>query len=177
MKHVFCTQCGPKLILRPAGDDGLVLYCEACQKYWFDSFSTCVIVLIANEKGEVLLLRQDYLSKQHATIVSGYMKPQENAEQAARREVLEEVGISLSRMRYVGSCWFDSGDMLMLDYIGYAERSETRLSEEVDAATWVAAEEAAQYVVPKTPNSPVHMLIEAYLEERNETWQNKSRFL
>lgn len=173
MKHVFCARCGQKLILRLAGDDGLVPYCEVCQKYWFDSFSTCVIVLIVNEKGEVLLLRQDYLSKQYATIISGYMKPQENAEQAARREVLEEVGIPLLRIRYVGSCWFDSGDMLMLGYIGYTEMRETCLSEEVDAAAWVAVEEAAQYVVPKTPNSPVHMLIEAYLEEKNETRQNE----
>lgn len=171
MRHVFCAGCGQKLTMRSAGDDGLVPYCESCKKYWFDSFSTCVIVLIVNEKGEVLLLRQDYLSKQHATIVSGYMKPHENAEQAARREVMEEVGVALPRMRYVGSCWFDSGDMLMLGYIGYAETNDIRLSEEVNAAAWVAAEEAARYVVPKMPNSPVHMLLEAYLTEKNEAEQ------
>lgn len=172
MKHIFCACCGQKLTLHPAGDDGLVPYCEACKKFWFDSFSTCIIVLITNENGEVLLLRQNYLSKQHATIVSGYMKTCENAEQAARREVMEEVGICLPRMRYVGSCWFDSSELLMLGYIGYAKTKEIRLSEEVDEAVWVAAEDAAQYVVPKTRNSPVHMLLEAYLAEKSGTDQS-----
>lgn len=172
MKHIFCACCGQKLTLHLAGDDGLVPYCEACKKFWFDSFSTCIIVLITNENGEVLLLRQNYLSKQHATIVSGYMKTCENAEQAARREVMEEVGICLPRMRYVGSCWFDSSEFLMLGYIGYAKTKEIRLSEEVDEAVWVAAEDAAQYVVPKTRNSPVHMLLEAYLAEKSGTDQS-----
>lgn len=168
MKHVFCTQCGQKLNMRHAGDDGLVPYCEKCKKYWFDSFATCVIVLIVNKKGEVLLLRQEYLSSKYATIVSGYMKPGENAEQAARREVSEEVGIDLESIYYIGSCWFEQGDMLMLGYIGYAAQDEIRLSEEVNQARWVRAEEAAQYVVPKTRNSPVHMLLEAYLKEKDK---------
>lgn len=144
---------------RIAGDDGEVPYCLTCERFWFDAFSTCVIVLIVNDRGEVLLLRQDYLSREHATIVSGYMKPGETAEQAARREVREEVGLGLSSLRYGGSCWFASGDMLMIGFVAQAEPGELRLSDEVNAAQWVEPERAAKLVVPETPGSPVHMLL------------------
>lgn len=160
MRHLYCPKCGARLGERQAGDDGAVPYCGACGRFWFDAFATCVIVLVVNGRGEVLLLRQDYLSRKHATIISGYMKPGENAEQAARREVLEEVGLTLSSLRYGGTCWFAPGDMLMIGFIGRAESDELRLSGEVNAAQWVDPAVAATLVVPKTPGSPVHMLLD-----------------
>ena len=62
MHYDFCPKCGRKLSGKPAGDEGTVPYCEACRKYWFDSFSNCAIVLVANEAGEIALLTQNYLS-------------------------------------------------------------------------------------------------------------------
>lgn len=62
MHYIYCPQCGAKLVDRQAGDDGCVPYCESCLKYWFDAFSDCAIVLVANEMNEVALLQQNYLS-------------------------------------------------------------------------------------------------------------------
>ena len=52
------------------------------------------------------------------------------------------------------------GDMLMIGFIGRAEADELRLSGEVNAAQWVDPAVAATLVVPKTPDSPVHMLLD-----------------
>lgn len=87
MRYKYCPTCGSKLILKEAGDDGCVPYCQHCGKYWFDSFSTCVIILVANEQHEIAMLRQNYLSNQYYSYVSGFMKPGESAETTARREV------------------------------------------------------------------------------------------
>ena len=58
MRYLYCPQCGNKLTLRQAGDEGAVPFCERCKKLWFDSFSSCSIVLVANEYNEIALLRQ-----------------------------------------------------------------------------------------------------------------------
>ncbi|EGN57460.1 hypothetical protein PRBRB14_21770 [Hallella multisaccharivorax DSM 17128] len=55
MRYKYCPNCGAKLSLREAGDDGKVPYCDHCQKYWFDTFSDAVIVLVYNEKNEIAL--------------------------------------------------------------------------------------------------------------------------
>ena len=54
MRYQYCPQCGQKLNLKQAGDDGLVPYCESCRKYWFDVFGSCVIIMIVNEQDEVV---------------------------------------------------------------------------------------------------------------------------
>lgn len=75
MHYKFCPECGTKLIEKEAGDDGQVPFCKICNKFWFDSFSSCVIVLTYNEFDEVVLARQQYLSDKYASFTSGYITP------------------------------------------------------------------------------------------------------
>ncbi len=49
MRYVYCPKCGAKLSERPAGDDGNVPFCEACNKYWFDTFADASIIMVVNE--------------------------------------------------------------------------------------------------------------------------------
>ena len=73
MRYSYCPQCGTKLINKIAGDDGYVPFCKQCNKYWFDSFSSCSIVLVANQYNEIALLRQFYMSDKFTSFVSGYI--------------------------------------------------------------------------------------------------------
>ena len=66
MRYKYCPECGAKLKGQQAGDDGLVPYCDNCKRYWFDSFSSCVIVMVVNELHEIALLKQSYISDQYA---------------------------------------------------------------------------------------------------------------
>ena len=89
MRYTFCPDCGQRLTARPIGDEGLVPWCESCQRPWFDAFSTCIIAAAMNAKGEVLLQRETRRPDREV-LVAGYIKPGESAEDAARREIKED---------------------------------------------------------------------------------------
>lgn len=95
MHYTYCPDCGKKLVDRLAGDDGLVPFCDSCNKYWFDTFSSCVIVLVANKYDELALIRQSYLSDKYASFVAGYMSLGENAEESAIREVKDTFHLTI----------------------------------------------------------------------------------
>ena len=100
MRFVYCPRCGSKLVGKLAGDEGEVPYCENCDKLWFDMFSSCSIVLVANEYNEIALLRQNYMSDVHTTFVSGYITPGENAgSPSSRRQVLADSPRTISTAR------------------------------------------------------------------------------
>lgn len=162
MRFKFCPDCGEKLSLKPIGDEGDVPFCEKCSRPWFDMFSSAVIVLIVNEYGEAVLLKQNYMSDKYMVLVSGFIKPGESAEETARREVLEEVGLSLDELRLVSTYWFAQKDMMMIGFIAHAKKAELKLSEEVDEARWVPVEEAIELVHPKGAVS--HCLLDEYLK-------------
>ncbi len=166
MHYQYCPLCAEKLIDRRAGDDGNVPFCVSCDRYWFDSFSTCVIILVANEYNEIALLRQGYLSDKHASFVSGYITPGENAETTALREVKEELGLDLEEIHYAGSYWFGRKELLMIGFIGFAKKSDFILSSEVDSAQWVPAMEAPQTMFPDRPGNAMHPLYRQFLEMR-----------
>ena len=65
MRYVYCPLCGTKLTTKAAGDDGMVPYCAACGRYWFDTFASVAIVMVVNEYGEIAMLKQHYLSLDH----------------------------------------------------------------------------------------------------------------
>lgn len=161
MRFKYCPECGEKLIMKSIGDEGAVPFCEKCGRPWFDMFSSAVIVLVVNEYGEAAMLRQNYISTEHRVLVSGYIKPGESAEETARREVAEEIGIELDNNRLVGTYWFAKKGMMMIGFIAHAKKTELTLSGEVDGAEWVPVEEAIKLVHRK--GSVSYALLEEYL--------------
>lgn len=163
MHYKFCPECGSKLIGKPAGDEGDVPFCTDCNRYWFDSFASCSIVMVVNELDEVALLTQKYLSDKYKTFVSGYIIPGETAEETAIREVEEEIGIHLDRLEGAGTYWFAARELLMHGFIGYAKKQEFRLSQEVDEAIWVPAPQAGTLLFPDAPGNAAFGVYKKYL--------------
>lgn len=164
MHYIYCPQCGTKLTGKLAGDDGHVPFCEACNKYWFDTFSSCIIVLVANQYHEIALLRQQYISDQFSSFVSGYITPGENAEETAVREVKEELGLDVEKLEYAGTYWFDAKDILMHGFIGFTAKADFTLSREVDSAEWVPAAKAPETMFPDRPGNAMHPIYRKYLK-------------
>ena len=129
------------MIARPIGDEGLVPWCENCQRPWFDSFSTCIIAAVLNTDGKVLLQRETRRPEREV-LVAGYIKPGESAEDAARREIAEETGLTVTSLRYMGSYPHMNGDMLMLGFCATAEGEVLSYSSEVLSARWCTLDEA-----------------------------------
>ena len=163
MRFHYCPKCGEALSFRDLGDDKDVPWCGRCSRPWFDMFSSCVIVLVHNERNEVMLLEQQYISSQYRNLVSGYIQPGETAEEAACREVLEETGITISQLEFAGTYWFAKKGMMMIGFIASAEAGDDapRLSSEVDGAGWYDAAEAPGLVHPK--GSVSHTLCDLFL--------------
>lgn len=166
MHYKFCPECGEKLTGRPAGDDGLVPYCDKCEKYWFDSFASCVIILIYNEFNEVVLLKQLYLSDKYLTFTSGFMTPGESAEETAIREAKEEIGIDIKELEYAGTYWFAKREQLMHGFMAYVPKCEFKLSSEVDEASWVPADEVGDKIFPEAPGNAAYAIYKRFLQEK-----------
>lgn len=166
MHYEYCPVCGSELKERDAGDDGQVPYCAHCERYWFDSFSSCVIVMVVNEYDEIVLLRQSYLSDKYETFVSGYIQPGENAECAALREVFEEVGLTIEHLDFAGTYWFPKKELLMIGFIGHVQKSDFVLSSEVDSASWVAKDDAESRMFPETPGNTQHKIFRRFKAKR-----------
>ncbi len=141
MHHTFCPDCGQRLTSRPIGDEGLVPWCDGCGRPWFDAFSTCIIAAVMNSQGEVLLQRETRRPDREV-LVAGYIKPGESAEDAARREITEEAGLTVSSLRYVASYPHMNGNMLMLGFAATAEGDAHAASSEVVSSRWCTLEEA-----------------------------------
>ena len=130
------------MILKEIGDEGRIPFCEQCSVPLWDTFTTCIICAVVNDKKEVALIRQGYVSTTSYVCVAGVMKPGESAEEAAAREVGEELGLLVEKLDYIKSYPYDKKEMLMLGYRAEVKKADFKLSCEVDAAEWVLFEEA-----------------------------------
>lgn len=166
MKFKYCPDCGSMLTSRELGDEGSVAWCNRCDKPWFEVFPTATISLVYNDAGEVLLLRQAYISTEFCNLVSGYIQPGENAETTARREILEETGLEVDRLELKLTRWFPKKEMLMIGFFAHALPGQSlRLSGEVDSAAWTPADRILK-LLHQSSTSTSRMLAETYLAGR-----------
>lgn len=95
----FCPRCGvprqPNAVDRP-------FRCQACHHTSFFGPVTAVGAVITNEQGQVLLIeRARDPGKGLLGMPGGFIDHNETAEFAVRREILEEVGISVGELSYL----------------------------------------------------------------------------
>ena len=162
MHFTYCPHCGERLALRRMGDDGDVPYCMHCRQPLFDMFSTCVLSVLVNKKGEIALIKQSYGQQEYYVGVAGYMKPGETAEAAALREIREEVGAEAENLRFLFSAWHESKGQLMLCFCADYDGSAFNLSEEVAEARWFAPADAAAVT---RPGSIIGRIVQTVLQE------------
>jgi NAD+ diphosphatase len=116
-KTKFCSVCGaPTTPIRA----GYVMHCTGCGTEHFPRTDPAVIMLVT--KGENLLLGQSHkfpVERNFYSTLAGFVEPGESLEDAVRREVFEEVGITIGDVRYHSSQPWPFPASLMLGY--YAE--------------------------------------------------------
>lgn len=136
MRFTYCPHCGKKLIKKEIGDEGLIPYCETCRVPLWDMFTTCIICAVVNEYEEIALLRQNYVSTTNYVCVAGVMKLGESAEETARREVKEEIGLDVETLEFVQSYPYEKKKMLMLGFHATVKKADFHISGEVDSVEW-----------------------------------------
>jgi len=96
--HLFCGRCQRKLE-RDAKER--MLFCQ-CGNQLFPKICPAVIAGVTN--GDYLLMtRYARSSYKHYSLVAGFIEIGENAEDAVKREVMEEAGLRVKNIRYYKS--------------------------------------------------------------------------
>lgn len=157
MELNYCVQCGKRLTMRAVGDEGEQKYCTDCNKYFFDNPACCVLVGVINEHKQILLLRQEYISKSKWVLCSGYVKKGDTLEETVTREVFEETGQRVTDCKYVRSYYFEPKNIIMSGFIAYVKENAFGISNEVDALQWVEIKKARTLVERENNFSGVHL--------------------
>ncbi len=146
MEFTYCTICGKKLSERIVGDEGVVKFCNYCVKPYYENPASCVVVLVINEHNQILLLKQNYISKTHWGVVSGYVQNGETLEKTAMREVLEETGQQVEKVQYVESYFNETYELVMAGFIAFVKTKPFSNSKEVDDIMWCEIDEVNKYI-------------------------------
>ena len=98
----FCPKCGSNSFF--TSDKGRSFKCEECHFQYFINSSAAVACLIFNSMGELLLTRRAFEpNKGMLDLPGGFVDPMETAEEAATREIKEELNLDLSNLQYLVS--------------------------------------------------------------------------
>ena len=92
----YCGKCASPLM--PDGTER-ALRCSHCGNLLFPTIAPAVIVAITC--GNRILLARN-VRYQHYALIAGYVEVGETLEHALRREVMEEVGLEIHHIRYLG---------------------------------------------------------------------------
>lgn len=143
--HRYCPKCGVDMVLRHGGHllegDN-----DACDCKHFPRTDPAVIMLIS-AGDHALLGRQAGWPKGVFSALAGFVEPGESAEDAVRREVMEETGVAAGNLRYVTSQPWPFPGSLMIGFRGDAERTDPIVDEkELDDARWFSRRELAEGV-------------------------------
>lgn len=155
MKFEYCPQCGQHLDDIKCGDDDCKI-CPSCKKIYGSSPFPVVEVLVINEYNEILLLKQNYISMEKWTVVSGYMTDGETIEEAVFREVKEETGQDVIKCQYVSSYYFAPKQLIMIGFLAYVNKSDFITSDEVDDIRWYKMEEVDAVIARENNCSGMH---------------------
>ena len=164
MIYNYCPMCGRKLHMIEVGDDGMMPKCDDCNKVWFDTFDCSVAVLTYNEFNEIVLQMEDFYSKKYGIFTYGHIVTGETPEQAAVREVKEEIGQDIEKITYVGSYWTRNKETLLHCFLGFTHKAPITVSKEIRSAEWVPVLNAPERMYPENPTNTMYPLYRKLLE-------------
>jgi len=131
--HHYCGRCGAFTIIRTGQ---FAMLCPACGLVAYPRISPAVMVLISRGD-ELLLARSPRFRPGVFSALAGFVEAGETLEQCASREVLEEVGIEISNLRYFGSQSWPFPDSLMVAFFAdYASGVIKPDPLEIEDAQW-----------------------------------------
>lgn len=139
-RHRFCSTCGHPSRPRQGGHQR-VCSRQECHAEHFPRTDPCVLVLVCDGDRCLLGRSRGWPSGMYSAL-AGFVEPGESLEAAVAREVMEEVGVKVGKLRYAGSQPWPFPASLMVGFVAQALSDEIRLDEqELEAARWVTREQ------------------------------------
>ncbi|SHJ43122.1 NAD+ diphosphatase [Malonomonas rubra DSM 5091] len=136
--------------------------CPNCNKQHYPRIHPCVIGLVVKED-EILLVRKPEWVPQRFGLVAGFVEFGESLEQAMAREILEETGIIVDNLRYVGSQSWPFPSQIMNGFVADYVSGEIKLQE-------TELEEGGWYKLDQLPTLPPRRSIARYLIDMAENY-------
>ena len=99
-KNRYCSCCGHAL--RHEFEPVLKAVCTECAHQAYPKIQPCIIVAV-NRGDQILLAKNAANKRDFYSLIAGFVEPGESLEQAVAREVLEETGLSIKQIEYLGS--------------------------------------------------------------------------
>jgi NAD+ diphosphatase len=162
--HHFCGRCATPTTrtgVAPGADPNeRVRVCPNCGLTFHPRIPPAVIVLVEHD-GRLLLARGANFPPGRFSAVAGFVEIGESLEEAARREVQEEVGVRIADLRYFSSQPWPFGHSLMVGFHARYDGGELRPDGvEIVEADWFPREALPQL---PPPISIARRLIEDFL--------------
>jgi NAD+ diphosphatase len=98
-KNRFCGACGNPMTDH---EQDRARFCPSCGNTVYPAPSPAVIVAVEND-GKLLLGHNVNFPQGRYSILAGFVDPGETLEEAVKREIFEESGITVKNVRYFGS--------------------------------------------------------------------------
>ena len=102
--------------------------------------------MVDEEEENILLIRQ--YGRPHYILVAGYVNQGEDAEDAARRELMEEMSLPAASVRFNRSHYFAPSNTLMLNFTVTVPTRDAQPNREVDSWRWFSLQEARENIKP-----------------------------
>jgi NAD+ diphosphatase len=148
-RHLHCGRCGTRTRIAKGG------WSRACADCGTEQFPRVdpVVIMLAEHDGEALVGRQPRFPPDRYSALAGFVEPGESLEEAARREVLEESGIRVGRVRYQASQPWPFPGSLMIGLLGEAESTEIVVDRtELEDARWFDRDEVCAMLADRHPD-------------------------
>ena len=160
-----CPACGAPLVEKALAGEGLVPWCEQCGAFRFNKFNVAVSMIVrAGDGGDILLIQQ--YGRAQYILVAGYVNRGEPAEDAARREIMEETGLEAIRLRFNRTRFYEPSNTLMINFTAVVrDPGALKCNGEIDAWRWFSPADARANI---RPGSLAAEFLNAYLDETGE---------
>ena len=158
----FCSSCGKQTVfnLSEGAPD-----CDCLAPPRYPIISPCIITLI-HDNNRILLGRSKFFPPNMFSTLAGFIEAGENAEEALAREVMEEVNVKVSEVKYYGSQSWPFPSQLMLGYFCKYEEGNIQLNDaELEEARWFDLDDLP--IIP--PDTSISgQLIRSYISDRSK---------
>lgn len=168
-RHGFCARCGAPTMMACGG---YRRDCPACETQHFPRTDP-VAIMLAIDGERALLARQARFLPGMFSALAGFIEPGETIEDAVRREVKEEAGISVGRVRYFSSQPWPFPSSLMIGcHVEALDRALALDLNELEDGRWFAREEVTLMLERRHPGGLItpppmaiaHQLIRAFID-------------
>jgi len=138
LAHFLATNrhCGACGTLMKQSTKDRTMHCDVCPRDVYPLVAPCVIVLV-HDGPRILLTREARFPPGMYGLVAGFVEPGETLEACAHREMLEETGLLIADLAYLGSQPWPFPSQLMVGFLARYVSGELVVDKtELEEARW-----------------------------------------